>query len=51
MPETVVAGLRRWLENHEAYETARTAALSLARPNAARDIASMLVGLALKAER
>jgi 1,2-diacylglycerol 3-beta-galactosyltransferase len=45
-PEKVVAGLRLWLDDPEAYESARAAARTLARPHAAREIASLLAGLA-----
>ncbi|HUF38525.1 MAG TPA: glycosyltransferase [Anaerolineales bacterium] len=45
-PEDVIAGLRGWLEDQEAYEAARSAARRLARPDAAREIAALLLRVA-----
>jgi 1,2-diacylglycerol 3-beta-galactosyltransferase len=45
-PGDLVAGLGRWLGDREAYESARAAARGLARPDAAHEIASILIRLA-----
>lgn len=41
-PDAVVAGIQRWLENPELRAEAVQACLKLARPRAARDIATLL---------
>ncbi len=42
-PADVVAGLRTWLENDDAYERASEAARRLARPDAAEEVAHLLL--------
>jgi 1,2-diacylglycerol 3-beta-galactosyltransferase len=52
-PEAVVAALKNWLDHPEQREQAAAAALRLARPNAAREIARLLasqVGIVVSAE-
>jgi 1,2-diacylglycerol 3-beta-galactosyltransferase len=42
--DQIVAAIKNWLDNREQYEQAVTACKRLARPEAARDIAHILVG-------
>lgn len=44
-PERVVAAVRQWLEHPEERQRAAEACLQIARPQAAREIARLLVGL------
>lgn len=42
-PDQIVGALRRWLERPQEYEAARQACIRLARPDAARQIARILI--------